>query len=70
MRRTTEEQEGQFMQILIEMGMNKEDTIALTAFMDTPEKMDAILQIFEEHNYEMTSQEIFNAGGQIVKKYG
>lgn len=65
----TDKQEIMFMELLIRYDLSREDVIAISTFLDTPEKILKLLDVMAENNYKMSPQEILNATGKILEAY-
>ena len=62
MKRTlTQEYSDRLAELLIRMGVEKEVCLEVLTAIETPEELKYFLDILSEKNYEMTSQEVYQA---------
>lgn len=56
----------EFMRLLIQMEIPDEDVKGITLMVDEAEDMLKLLKVMEERDYEMTAQELYRAGAEII----
>ena len=62
----SQEQEIQFMRILIKIGIEEKDVKAITLMVEKPEHMSKLLSVLRKNDFKMTSQEIYRAAAEII----
>ena len=60
-RTLTEEHSERLAELLIRMGVNRETRLEVLVGIETPQECKAFLDILSESNYEMTSEEVYQA---------
>lgn len=59
-----------FMGILMELGISREETIGVMTFIGpNEEQMVEIVDKLEEKNFELTPRETMNIVGHVIEKY-
>ena len=62
MKRTlTQEYSDRLAELLIRMGVEKEVCLEVLTVIETPEELKYFLDILSEKNYDLTSQEVYQA---------
>ncbi len=66
MAKTTDEHITALMQLLILMGLEKQEIFEISAALETTQELKYFLDILSENDYEMTPEEVYQAMGETI----
>ena len=64
--KTTDEHITALMQLLILMGLEKQEIFEISAALETTQELKYFLDILSENDYEMTPEEVYQAMGETI----